>query len=144
KVMALQMLRGYKSLCLSPMNLLVTRGKNRCNENTIVTTKTTCRSCSLNSDIQCPEGYTKITNGSGIRDCRYYIEIRKFTLSLPGCRHKCLKEFQQPQCCLGYWGPDCLGKSTSLHQHPFLHGLETCKLPIQLVPGSVPSICKEA
>uniref|UniRef100_A0A8D2LAJ7 Stabilin 2 n=1 Tax=Varanus komodoensis TaxID=61221 RepID=A0A8D2LAJ7_VARKO len=108
KVMALQMLRGYKSLCLSPMNLLVTRGKNRCNENTIVTTKTTCRSCSLNSDIQCPEGYTKITNGSGIRDCRYYIEIRKFTLSLPGCRHKCLKEFQQPQCCLGYWGPDCL------------------------------------
>uniref|UniRef100_A0A8D2LAL5 Stabilin 2 n=1 Tax=Varanus komodoensis TaxID=61221 RepID=A0A8D2LAL5_VARKO len=76
--------------------------------NTIVTTKTTCRSCSLNSDIQCPEGYTKITNGSGIRDCRYYIEIRKFTLSLPGCRHKCLKEFQQPQCCLGYWGPDCL------------------------------------
>uniref|UniRef100_A0A8D0G4I7 Stabilin 2 n=1 Tax=Sphenodon punctatus TaxID=8508 RepID=A0A8D0G4I7_SPHPU len=83
---------------------------NRCDQKTLVTTKTVCRSCSLNFEIQCPDGYTKITNGSGIRDCRYYLEIRTYTLSLPGCRHMCMKEYQQPQCCQGYWGPDCLCK----------------------------------
>uniref|UniRef100_A0A8D0G926 Stabilin 2 n=1 Tax=Sphenodon punctatus TaxID=8508 RepID=A0A8D0G926_SPHPU len=82
--------------------------ENRCDQKTLVTTKTVCRSCSLNFEIQCPDGYTKITNGSGIRDCRYYLEIRTYTLSLPGCRHMCMKEYQQPQCCQGYWGPDCL------------------------------------
>ncbi|XP_033017703.1 stabilin-2 [Lacerta agilis] len=84
------------------------QAKNRCDEKALVTTKTKCRSCSLNYEISCPEGYTKITNSSGIRDCRYYLEIRSFTLSLPGCRHLCMREFQQPQCCQGYWGPECL------------------------------------
>ncbi|XP_020660055.3 stabilin-2 [Pogona vitticeps] len=82
--------------------------KNKCDEKTLVSTKTKCRSCSLNYEIQCPEGYTKTTNSSGIRDCRYYLEIRTFTLSLPGCRHVCMREFQQSQCCQGYWGADCL------------------------------------
>uniref|UniRef100_A0A803TMD2 Stabilin 2 n=1 Tax=Anolis carolinensis TaxID=28377 RepID=A0A803TMD2_ANOCA len=84
------------------------QGKNRCDEETLVTTKTKCRSCSLNYEIQCPEGYTKITNSSGVNDCRYHLEIRDFTLTLPGCRHICVRELLQPQCCRGYWGPDCL------------------------------------
>uniref|UniRef100_A0A8C3XJ35 Stabilin 2 n=1 Tax=Chelydra serpentina TaxID=8475 RepID=A0A8C3XJ35_CHESE len=82
--------------------------KNKCAQKMLITTKTECRSCSLNLEIRCPDGYSKITNGSGIRDCRYYLEIRTYTLSLPGCRHICMKEFQQPECCQGYWGPDCM------------------------------------
>ncbi|KAJ6658971.1 hypothetical protein lerEdw1_019608 [Lerista edwardsae] len=90
-------------------------GKNICAEKTLIATKTKCRSCSLNFEIQCPEGYTKVTNNSGIRDCRYYLEIRTFTLSLSGCRHVCTREYLQPQCCPGYWGPNCLAKSQHLN-----------------------------
>uniref|UniRef100_A0A674K130 Stabilin 2 n=1 Tax=Terrapene triunguis TaxID=2587831 RepID=A0A674K130_9SAUR len=79
-----------------------------CDQKMLITTKTECRSCSLNLEIRCPDGYSKMTNGSGIRGCRYYLEIRTYTLSLPGCRHICMKEFQQPECCQGYWGPDCM------------------------------------
>ncbi|RMC03028.1 hypothetical protein DUI87_20221 [Hirundo rustica rustica] len=39
---------------------------------------------------------------------RYYLEIKTYTLSLPGCRHRCVKEFEQPECCQGHWGPDCM------------------------------------
>nr|XP_005303767.1 stabilin-2 [Chrysemys picta bellii] len=88
--------------------------KNKCDQKMLITTKTECRSCSLNFEIRCPDGYSKMTNGSGIRGCRYYLEIRTYTLSLPGCRHICMKEFQQPECCQGYWGPDCMGKLTLL------------------------------
>uniref|UniRef100_H3AR94 Stabilin 2 n=1 Tax=Latimeria chalumnae TaxID=7897 RepID=H3AR94_LATCH len=28
--------------------------------------------------------------------------------SLPGCHHICTKEFPDPQCCPGFWGPDCM------------------------------------
>lgn len=41
---------------------------------------------------------------------RYYLEIKTHTLSFPGCRHACMKEFEQPECCQGHWGPDCMGK----------------------------------
>uniref|UniRef100_A0A8C5UMP2 Stabilin 2 n=1 Tax=Malurus cyaneus samueli TaxID=2593467 RepID=A0A8C5UMP2_9PASS len=70
--------------------------------------KTKCVPCSLNLDTPCPAGYSKITNGTGIPDCRYYLEIKTHTLSFPGCRHRCVKEFEQPECCQGHWGPDCL------------------------------------
>ncbi|XP_066489358.1 stabilin-2 [Tiliqua scincoides] len=92
----------------SSLMQVIEKGENICIEKTLIATKTKCRSCSLNFEIQCPEGYTKITNNSGIRDCRYYLEIRTFTLSLSGCRHICTREYQQHQCCPGYWGPDCL------------------------------------
>ncbi|XP_019370885.1 PREDICTED: stabilin-2 isoform X2 [Gavialis gangeticus] len=86
------------------------QAKKRCDEKLLVTMKTECQSCFLNFEMDCPAGYMKITNGSGIRDCRYYlaIEIKTYTLSLPGCRHICTKEFQQPECCQGYWGPNCM------------------------------------
>uniref|UniRef100_G1LIS4 Stabilin-2 n=1 Tax=Ailuropoda melanoleuca TaxID=9646 RepID=G1LIS4_AILME len=81
----------------------------RCDKKSLLTIRTECQSCSLNLGIKCPDGYTKVTNGSvGVRDCRYIFEIRKYSLSLPGCRHICRKDYVQPQCCPGHWGPDCM------------------------------------
>ncbi|XP_048356379.1 stabilin-2 isoform X2 [Sphaerodactylus townsendi] len=85
------------------------QGKNKCDENTFFTTKTECHPCSLNFDIQCPEGFTRTANGSGTQDCRLGVQIKGgSTIALLGCQHTCVKEYQQPQCCQGYWGPDCL------------------------------------
>ncbi|XP_076967946.1 stabilin-2 isoform X2 [Tamandua tetradactyla] len=81
----------------------------RCDKNSVLTIRTECRSCSFNFGMKCPDGYAKITNGSvGVRDCRYTFEVRTYSLSLPGCRHICRKDYLQPQCCPGHWGPDCM------------------------------------
>ncbi|XP_036923699.1 stabilin-2 isoform X1 [Sturnira hondurensis] len=86
-----------------------TEQTNRCDKKSLLIIRTECQSCSLNSRMKCPDGYTKVTNGSvGVRDCRYSLEIRSYSLSVPGCRHICRKDYLQPQCCPGYWGPDCL------------------------------------
>ncbi|PIN98018.1 hypothetical protein AB205_0142410, partial [Aquarana catesbeiana] len=82
--------------------------KNRCDEKNLLTTKTECMSCTLNAAVNCSEGYLKASHGSGQRDCRYFLEIRSYSLSLPGCRHLCTKVEAQPKCCPGYWGPDCM------------------------------------
>ncbi|XP_058045702.1 stabilin-2 [Ahaetulla prasina] len=82
--------------------------RQRCDEDTVFTTKTKCGACSVNYKIQCPEGYSKITKGSGRRGCRYQYEISSLSLSFNGCQHTCMRKFQQPQCCAGYWGQDCL------------------------------------
>ncbi|XP_039733881.1 stabilin-2 [Pteropus medius] len=81
----------------------------RCDKKSLLIMRTECQSCSLNFGIKCPDGYTKVTNGSmGVRDCRYTFEVRTYSLSLPGCRHICRKTYLQPQCCPGHWGPDCM------------------------------------
>uniref|UniRef100_A0A2K5ZG23 Stabilin-2 n=2 Tax=Mandrillus leucophaeus TaxID=9568 RepID=A0A2K5ZG23_MANLE len=81
----------------------------RCDRKSLLTIRTECRSCALNLRVKCPDGYTKITNGSvGVRDCRYTFEVRTYSLSLPGCRHICRKDYLQPRCCPGHWGPDCI------------------------------------
>ncbi|XP_053441606.1 stabilin-2 isoform X1 [Nycticebus coucang] len=81
----------------------------RCDKKSLLTIRTQCQSCSFNFKVKCPDGYTKITNGSvGVRDCRYSFEVRTYSLSLPGCRHICRKDYLQPQCCPGHWGPDCM------------------------------------
>uniref|UniRef100_A0A8B9D5B9 Stabilin 2 n=1 Tax=Anser cygnoides TaxID=8845 RepID=A0A8B9D5B9_ANSCY len=90
------------------MNLFPLQMKKRCDQKLLIRMKTECVPCSLNLETQCPAGYTKITNGTGIPDCRYYLEIKTHTLSFPGCRHACMKEFEQPECCQGHWGPDCM------------------------------------
>uniref|UniRef100_A0A8C3C9B0 Stabilin 2 n=1 Tax=Cairina moschata TaxID=8855 RepID=A0A8C3C9B0_CAIMO len=92
------------------MNLFPLQMKKQCDQKLLIRMKTECVPCSLNLETQCPAGYTKITNGTGIPDCRYYLEIKTHTLSFPGCRHACMKEFEQPECCQGHWGPDCMGK----------------------------------
>ncbi|KAI4586528.1 hypothetical protein MJG53_004315 [Ovis ammon polii x Ovis aries] len=43
----------------------------RCDKKSLVTIRTECQSCLVTFGIKCPDGYTKITNGTvGIRDCR--------------------------------------------------------------------------
>uniref|UniRef100_A0A670YTZ1 Stabilin 2 n=1 Tax=Pseudonaja textilis TaxID=8673 RepID=A0A670YTZ1_PSETE len=76
--------------------------RRRCDEDTVFTTKTKCGACSVNYKIRCPEGYTKITKGSGKRGCN------TLSLSFNGCQHSCMRTLKQPQCCSGYWGQDCL------------------------------------
>ncbi|XP_035113318.3 stabilin-2 [Callithrix jacchus] len=80
----------------------------RCDQKSLLTIRTECRACFLNFEVNCPDGYTKISNGTvGVRDCRYTFEIRTYSLLLPGCRHICRKDYLQPRCCPGHWGPDC-------------------------------------
>ncbi|XP_078075800.1 stabilin-2 isoform X2 [Mustelus asterias] len=94
--------------CL-PGNLLGEQpSKSRCDRNTLVMTKTECRSCTLNIRMKCPVGYKQITNSSGTKDCRYYISLRLYSLAMAGCRHTCTKEFREVECCAGYWGADCM------------------------------------
>jgi len=52
-------------------SFLFSQGK-RCDKKSLLTIRTECQSCSVNFGMKCPDGYTKITNGTpGIRDCRY-------------------------------------------------------------------------
>ncbi|KAE8615136.1 hypothetical protein XENTR_v10008418 [Xenopus tropicalis] len=83
------------------------KAKRRCDKKTFISSKTLCMSCALNYKTNCTEGAKKITSGSGLRDCRYFLDLNSYTLSLPGCRHMCLTETVEPLCCQGYWGPDC-------------------------------------
>ncbi|XP_055972331.1 stabilin-2 isoform X2 [Sorex fumeus] len=83
----------------------------RCDKKAMLTIKTECQACSDNAAVNCPDGYTKITKGIfGIQDCRYWFinGPRGYTITLPGCRHICKKDYVQPQCCPGHWGPDCM------------------------------------
>ncbi|KAI4576510.1 hypothetical protein MJT46_002345 [Ovis ammon polii x Ovis aries] len=49
---------------------VLAQGK-RCDKKSLVTIRTECQSCLVTFGIKCPDGYTKITNGTvGIRDCR--------------------------------------------------------------------------
>ncbi|XP_053319635.1 stabilin-2 [Spea bombifrons] len=86
----------------------ITANNNRCDKKTLILSHTDCGSCSLNFNVNCPEGYVKVSNGSGIRDCRYTLKLITTSLLIPGCRHICMMDKPQPQCCPGYWGPDCL------------------------------------
>ncbi|KAM6153254.1 stabilin-2 [Erethizon dorsatum] len=82
---------------------------NRCDKKSVLTISTKCQSCLITLRVYCPNGYTKITNDSaGVRDCRYTYGISMYSPSFPGCRHICRKDYVQPQCCPGYWGPDCM------------------------------------
>ncbi|PIN98019.1 hypothetical protein AB205_0142410, partial [Aquarana catesbeiana] len=94
--------------------------KNRCDEKNLLTTKTECMSCTLNAAVNCSEGYLKASHGSGQRDCRYFLEIRSYSLSLPGCRHLCTKEkFGGTNCekCADddTYGPDCRSVCDCVH-----------------------------
>ncbi|XP_023572700.1 stabilin-2 isoform X1 [Octodon degus] len=82
---------------------------NRCDKKSVLTVSTACVPCSANSKIVCPPGYTKITNESAEGErCRYDVAFMVHRLSLPGCRYTCQRDYLQPQCCPGHWGPDCM------------------------------------
>uniref|UniRef100_A0A8B9P306 Stabilin 2 n=1 Tax=Apteryx owenii TaxID=8824 RepID=A0A8B9P306_APTOW len=117
KCMLLELVPTYMRTCTHTHTLW-----KQCDQKLLIRMKTECLPCSLNLETQCPAGYTKITNGTGIPDCRYYLEIKTHTLSFPGCRHLCTKEFEQPECCPGHWGPDCMGNKAN----PCLHVVCNC------------------
>ncbi|KAJ1163610.1 hypothetical protein NDU88_004066 [Pleurodeles waltl] len=96
---------GMSSLCRPTQS---TEVKNRCDVKTHITVRTDCKSCIFNERVNCSEGYIKLTNGSGARDCRYQFQLRTYSVYLPGCQHICWKQFLMPHCCPGYWGADCL------------------------------------
>nr|BAE37872.1 unnamed protein product [Mus musculus] len=107
----------------------------RCDKKSTLTIKTECQSCSVNIAVKCPDGYIKITNGTvGVRDCRYSLKIQSYVLDIPGCRHICRKDYLQPQCCPGHWGPDCMGQGQLLTQvHPSILRKHIPNLPYDLV-----------
>lgn len=45
--------------------------------------------------------------------CRYYIRTSSLTLPLSGCSFECYRELEVKTCCPGFWGPDCVGESTT-------------------------------
>lgn len=57
-----------------------------------------------------PQGIHGLTDACACNSPRYSIEINAYSLSVPGCQHICRKDYLQPQCCPGHWGPDCMGK----------------------------------
>lgn len=85
-----------------------TEQANRCDKRSVLTTRTKCVSCLLKNEVECPAGYTKNTNSVGIQKCSYQMNIVSAFLELPGCHFVCQKNYLQPQCCPGYWGPDCM------------------------------------
>ncbi|XP_063783853.1 stabilin-2 isoform X1 [Pseudophryne corroboree] len=104
-VFILSVLVGVFNLCAGSSTPQV---KSRCDEKQKITSKTECVSCSLNYAKNCSYGFEKVSTGSGMRDCRYFLDIKAYSLSLPGCRHMCTMETLQPKCCPGFWGPDCM------------------------------------
>ncbi|KAK2170961.1 hypothetical protein NP493_1121g00007 [Ridgeia piscesae] len=79
-----------------------------CNETIKTPFKTSCRSCSMNKYIACPDGSTKLTSGQGEADCVITVQLmKKYVLKLTGCRHTCERTAVIASCCQGYWGPDC-------------------------------------
>ncbi|XP_068133029.1 stabilin-2 isoform X2 [Hyperolius riggenbachi] len=97
-------------VCLLPIFAISSKPtvKNRCDVKNLVSTNTECTSCALNFAVNCSEGSKKLSRGSGIRDCRYPLVTASYSFLLPGCRHICATEEDQPKCCPGFWGPDCL------------------------------------
>lgn len=53
------------------IHLFLLQMKKQCDQKLLLRMKTECVPCSLNLETRCPAGYTKITNGTGIPDCRY-------------------------------------------------------------------------
>ncbi|XP_045064444.1 stabilin-2 isoform X2 [Coregonus clupeaformis] len=83
--------------------------KNRCDRTTLVMTKTECHSCSISFNVGCPAGYNKKIPGKGNPDCKYRVSpMASLVLSIKGCSHECYKQVDEPRCCPGYWGPDCI------------------------------------
>ncbi|XP_058164624.1 stabilin-2 isoform X2 [Dasypus novemcinctus] len=97
---------AVQSVC-SPTE--TTRQAKRCDKKSTLTMRTECQSCSLLFGKKCPDGYITVTDISlGVRDCSYTFQVKTYTFSLPGCRHICKKDYLQPHCCPGHWGPDCM------------------------------------
>uniref|UniRef100_A0A8C3K8R3 Stabilin 1 n=1 Tax=Calidris pygmaea TaxID=425635 RepID=A0A8C3K8R3_9CHAR len=79
----------------------------RCNIKTMFTLNTACIACAVAPKTLCPRGWLKTTQGLGVRDCRYTVNLGENTISQPGCYHICRKEIEEKKCCPGFWGTEC-------------------------------------
>ncbi|KAJ8006691.1 hypothetical protein DPEC_G00109850 [Dallia pectoralis] len=63
----------------------------------------------MSSNVGCPAGYNRRSNGKGDPNCKYHVSTTATqVLSISGCSHECFKELMEPRCCPGYWGMDCI------------------------------------
>lgn len=92
-------------------HIIVDRGF--CNETYTVRFNTECQHCDINVFTDCPYGSVKQTSKEGISDCEYIQSLGPgYNETKTGCYHTCTQEKQNVQCCRGYWGPQCQGKTS--------------------------------
>ncbi|XP_059181662.1 stabilin-2 [Centropristis striata] len=80
--------------------------QSECVNSTVLTTRSSCHSCSLSLLMACPAGF-RATPRSTRQDCSYLIRTPSMQLPVRGCSFQCYKEQQIKTCCPGFWGPDC-------------------------------------
>ena len=87
--------------------------KGICHDRRTSIFQTECKPCSVSTRVQCTDGATKLTSGTGDLDCTYVMRQQRRgrwqVRRMPGCRHTCQRVQQIPKCCPGYWGQDCQG-----------------------------------
>ncbi|XP_056129167.1 stabilin-1 isoform X2 [Lampris incognitus] len=93
----------------------------RCDEIQMLSHHTPCTSCSASLSVHCPQGFTKVSSGTGNNNCSYVVEIGGRSVELQGCSHICVKKVPKLHCCTNHWGPLCLpcpswsGKTCNFH-----------------------------
>ena len=87
--------------------------QNFCNKTDTFVIKSECAPClETLKGGQCPNGTEQVTQGQGVDDCFHSSEVsEKVLVKYKGCRHLCKGKTIIPECCPGFYGPDCLGLS---------------------------------
>ncbi|KAL4646353.1 stabilin-1-like [Arapaima gigas] len=65
----------------------------------------TCVQCNHLRDSNCPPGTIELT--SHMKDCEYSISLLSSIRSSKGCAKYCNMTRVRPECCKGFYGPDC-------------------------------------
>nr|XP_023690960.1 stabilin-1-like [Paramormyrops kingsleyae] len=78
---------------------------HRCDKNESQILEGSCTRCSHLNETHCPSGSTELT--SYRRDCEYSTSPDFLMLSSGGCAKYCNTTRVQPDCCPGFYGPDC-------------------------------------
>lgn len=74
--------------------------------------ETKCTSCHVNVFVDCPQGSEKLTTREGNPGCTYEQSLGPgHNITKDGCTHTCNRTVQEPECCRGFWGNNCDGKS---------------------------------
>ncbi|XP_070594767.1 stabilin-1 isoform X2 [Erythrolamprus reginae] len=77
----------------------------RCDRKLTFWRNTPCTTCAARPEAtKCPRGWAPSLVPE---QCRYTVNLGKYTLYLLGCTQRCSYKAEEKQCCSGYWGPDC-------------------------------------
>lgn len=76
---------------------------HQCNITQVNTVFGPCKACSIGYYL-CPEGYEQVDKNDLIKDCYYPYHDG---YSRKGCRGLCEQRTLVPECCHGYFGPNC-------------------------------------